>query len=219
MVPSAAASLAHLSWKTIECGEGQLAVRRGSPRQNQRHEMSSELDLTIRGSLRGKYLSLVAALILAAWLDLLVTVEWSYPYCMQPSDGSAYPATGFPLPYAVASQASSLEFLFMPHVLALNLLLIGAAVYPLVRFLNRAVVTGSTLRRLKLVSLVVLGVGIFVIRGWSLAFAHPVLSIGDGSYLVYGDLRPVGITTSDVVHSKRACTASGFWFSEGSSNK
>jgi hypothetical protein len=58
-----------------------------------------------------------------------------------------------------------------------------------------------------------------VIRGLSLTFAHPVLSIGDGSYLAYGDLRPVGITSSDVLHSKRACKASGFWFPEGSSSK
>lgn len=219
MVLSAVASLAHLSWKTIECGKGQVAVRRDSPRQNKRYEMSSERDLTIRGNLRGKYLSLVAALILAACLDLLVTIEWSYPYCLQPSDGPAYPAAGFPLPYAVASQASSLEFLFMPHVLALNLLLIGAAAYPLVRFLNRAVVAGPALRRLWLVALVFFGISIFVIRGLSLTLGHPVLSIGDGSYLVYGDLRPVGFTSSDVVHSKSACKASGFWFPEGWSSK
>ena len=181
--------------------------------------MSSELDITIRGNLRGKYLSLVAALILAAWLDLLATIEWSYPYCTQPSDGPAYPAAGFPFPYAVASQASSLEFLFMPHVLALNLLLISAAAYPLVRFLNRTTVAGPTLRRLWLVALAFLGISIFVIRGLSLTVAHPVLSIGDGSYLTYGDLRPVAITTSDVVHSKRACSASGFWFPGGWSGK
>jgi hypothetical protein len=177
--------------------------------------MSSEPDLTIRENLRGKYLSLVAALILAAWLDLLATIEWSYPYCMQPSDGPAYPAAGFPFPYAVSSHASSLEFLFMPHVLALNFLLISAAAYPLVRFLSRAVVAGPTLRRLWLAALVFLGISIFVIRGLSLTFAHPVLWISDGSYLAYGDFRPVGITTSDVVHSKRACKASGFWFPEG----
>lgn len=163
--------------------------------------------------------SLVAALILAAWLDLLATIEWSYPYCLQPSDGPAYPAAGFPFPYAVASHASSLEFLFMPHVFALNLLLISAAAYPLVRFLNRIIVAGPTLRRLWLVALVFLGLSIFVIRGLSLTLGHPVLSIGDGSYLAYGNLRPAGITTSDVVLSKRTCKASGFWFPESSSSK
>ena len=164
-------------------------------------------------------ISLVAALILAAWFDFLVTLEWSYPYCMQASDGPAYPAAGFPFPYAVASQASSLEFLFMPHVLALNLLLIGAAVYPLVRFLSSAVVAWPAQRRLKLGVLVFLGASIFLIRGLSLTLGHPVLSIGDGSYLVYGDLRPVGITSSDLVHSKRACKASGFWFPDGWHNQ
>ena len=161
----------------------------------------------------------LAALILAVWFDSLATIEWSYPYCTRPSDGPAYPAAGFPFPYATASHASSLEFLFMPHVLALNLLLISAAAYPLGRLLNRAVVAKPALRWFKLVSLVVLGVSIFVIRGLSLTLAHPVLSIGDGSYLAYGDLRPVGITSPDVVHSKRACKASGFWFPDGWSSK
>ena len=161
----------------------------------------------------------LAALVLAVWFDSLATIEWSYPYCTRPSDGPAYPAAGFPFPYATASHASSLEFLFIPQVLALNLLLISAAAYPLVRHLNRAVVAKPALRWFKLVSLVVLGVSIFVIRGLSLTLAHPVLSIGDGSYLAYGDLRPVGITSPDVVHSKRACKASGFWFPDGWSSK
>src|SRR5688572_28118205 len=91
-------------------------------------------------NLRKHMVDVVAALVLATWLDLLVTIEWSYPYCMQPADGPAYPAVGFPLPYAAASHVSSLEFLLMPHVFALNLLLIGAALYPLVRFLHRAIV-------------------------------------------------------------------------------
>ena len=169
--------------------------------------------------LQKHWVTVVAALILAAWLDFLATVEWAYPYCMQASDGPAYPAAGFPLPYAVASQVSSLEFLFMPHVLAFNILLIGAALYPLVRLLTRAVVARPALRRLALGVLVFLGVGVLMVRGLSLSLGHPVLSIGDGSYLVYSKLRPVGFTSSDVVYGKRACKPSQYWFPEGWAGK
>jgi hypothetical protein len=165
--------------------------------------------------LRKYAVDVVAALVLAAWLDLLVTVQWSYPYCTQPSDGPAYPAVGFPLPYAVASHVSSLEFFFMPHVLAFNLLLVGAALYPLVRSLNRAIAGKLALRRFTIVLLVVLGVGILVFRGLSLSLGHPVVSIGNGSYLVYCDLRPVGFTSPQLVHAKQECRPSRFWFPDG----
>jgi hypothetical protein len=156
-----------------------------------------------------------AALVLAAWLDLLVTIEWSYPYCTQPSDGPAYPVVGLPLPYAVASHISSLEFILMPHVLALNLLLIGAALYPFARGVNRAISGSPALRRFALVVLVVLGVGIIAIRGLSLTLGHPVPSIGNSAYIVYSDLRPVGITSSQLVHTKQECKPSQFWFPGG----
>ena len=156
-----------------------------------------------------------AALVVAAWLDFLITIEWSYPYCTQLSDGPAYPAVGFPLPYAVASHVSSLEFMLMPHVLALNVLLMGAALYPLARSLNRATAGSPTSRRFALVVLIVLGVCIIAIRGLSLTLGHPVSSIGNGAYLVYGDLRPVGITSARLVHTKRECKPSQFWFPSG----
>lgn len=166
-------------------------------------------------SLWARWVEVAAALVLAAWFDLLVTIEWSYPYCAQPSDGPAYPAVGFPLPYAVASHVSSLKFILMPHVLALNLLLIGAALYPLAHSLNRAISGNAALRRLALVVLVVLGVGIVAIRVPSLTLGHSVSSIGNGPYLVYGDLRPVGIASSQLVHTKRECRDSRFWFPSG----
>ena len=164
---------------------------------------------------RKHVVDIAAALVLAAWVDLLVTVEWSYPYCTQPSDGPAYPAVGFPLPYAVASHVSSLEFVLMPHVLVLNLLLVGAAVYPLVQFLNRAIASKLMLRRFAFVALIVLGGGVGALRLLSLAFGHPVLSIGDGTYLVYQDLRPVRFTSSELVHTKQECQSSPFWFTDG----
>ena len=168
--------------------------------------------------LRKRTGTVVATLTLAACLSLLATVEWSYPYCMQPADGPAYPAVGFPLPYAVASHVSSLEFLFMPHVLALNLLLAAGALFPVVMVLKRLAVAKPALRRVGLGVLAALGLGALVIGGLSLSFGVPVMSIGDG-YVVYRDLRPIGLTSPDIVHSKRECTPSQFWFSGGGSTK
>lgn len=152
------------------------------------------------------------AFILALGLDSLVTVEWSYPYCMDSSDGPAHPAVGFPLPYAVASPVSSLEFDFTPHVLVLNLLLLSALFWPVARLLKRAISDHVVLRRIAIGLLIVLGVGILGIRGMALTFGDAVVSFGNGAYLAYGDLRPVGITSFDLVFSKRQCRPSEFWF-------
>lgn len=164
---------------------------------------------------KGGLLSL-AALILAMCLEFLITLEWSYPYCTQPSDGPAYPVVGFPLPYAVASHVSSLEFFFMPHVVALNLLLISTALYPLIFFLNQFIAANSALKVLGLVAFFFLGIAALMIRGPSFSVGVPVWSIGDGP-VIYGDLRPVGFTSFEVVHSKRKCRSSRFWFPD--SNK
>jgi hypothetical protein len=158
----------------------------------------------------------IAALVLAAWLDFLITIEWSYPYCAHQTDGPAYPAVGFPFPYATASPVSSMEVFLMPQVLALDLLLVAAALYPLMRALHRALINGRVLSRTALAILVVLGIGIVALRGVSLSLSYSVASIGDPNYMPYSDFRPVGVTWSDVVYSKRACKPSRFWFPESS---
>jgi hypothetical protein len=157
---------------------------------------------------------IVATVGLAGWIDFLFTIEWSYPYCTQPEDGPAYPVLGFPLPYAVPSHASSLEFSFMPHVFVLNLLLISLLLFPIIRTLHRGIRHKVALRRWVVRVASVLLVGLCFIRGLSFTFGHPVASIGS-AWLPYRDLRPVGLSSSYLVHSKGNCTPSAFWFPDG----
>jgi hypothetical protein len=54
---------------------------------------------------------------------LLLSTKWWHPYCDAQADGPGFFAWGAPLPYAEPTGASSLEFTYMPHVLALDLAL------------------------------------------------------------------------------------------------
>jgi uncharacterized membrane protein YuzA (DUF378 family) len=75
----------------------------------------------------------------AATLALLVTtvlsVEWWHPYCDAQADGPGFYAWGFPLPYAAPTGVSSGEFTYMPHVLALDLALVGIVSFALLRWI------------------------------------------------------------------------------------
>lgn len=68
-------------------------------------------------------------------LQTVVTLEWSYPYCLDPQDGPALPMYGFPLPYYASSVASSLHWDFMPHILVLNVLILALPLYGFIRWL------------------------------------------------------------------------------------
>jgi hypothetical protein len=76
-----------------------------------------------------------AALILGA--NTVFPLEWSHPYCNDPTDGPAWAAYGAPLPYRQFSGVSSLTFNIMPHVLLLNVVLLAALAYPLTRWATR----------------------------------------------------------------------------------
>src|SRR6187399_2755691 len=82
-----------------------------------------------------KLAALALALGASSLLEVLCTVEWSYPYCSNQDSGPAFAVTGMPLPYMHYSGVSSLEYLFMPHVYAANLFLLAALVYPVCRIL------------------------------------------------------------------------------------
>jgi hypothetical protein len=72
-------------------------------------------------------LSLGVALALVCW----VTIEWEYPYCHDPNpeDGPAVGVVGVPLPYAAYSGCCSLTYLFAPHLFAIDVGLVAAAVW------------------------------------------------------------------------------------------
>ena len=60
-------------------------------------------------------------------------IKWWHPYCDAQSDGPGYYAWGMPLPYAAPTGVSSGEFTYMPHVLALDLAIVGPIAFVLLR--------------------------------------------------------------------------------------
>jgi hypothetical protein len=116
-----------------------------------------------------------------------------------------------PMSYKIASSASSLTDLFMPHVYVVNLVLLAALAYPICHLLAghgriRAGVAG--------------GVGLFGIFCASVSFIWllaigaliPVVSIAGVSIAQYHELRPVAVIFNSMGNLDQ-CKASYFWFS------
>ena len=79
---------------------------------------------------------------LALLASLVLSIEWWHPYCDAQVDGPGYYAWGLPLPYAEPTGVSSMEFTYLPHVLALNLVILGIAAFALLRFFVRRYAPG-----------------------------------------------------------------------------
>jgi len=147
---------------------------------------------------------------LVALAEALITVEWSTPFCHDPYDGPSYAAYGFPFPYDRFSGASSSLFNVAPHILLLDILLLSAAVWPLIRHIaGRAIKRAPGVTSASLVALALLLPGSaiawhVIMRDW-----HPVISITRPLYDTYDEFRPVGIATE----RHYDCTPSTFWFS------
>src|SRR3712207_4426394 len=89
-------------------------------------------------NLVNRYALILLTIGLVLWVEGLVTIEWSYPYCLSQADGPAYAAQGMPLPYWMWNGVASLEHDFMPHVYVLNVTALCLLVFPaLRRVLNR----------------------------------------------------------------------------------
>jgi len=139
--------------------------------------------------------------------DALFKLEWSYPMCNDPTDGPAFAVFGFPLP-SQRFAGNSLEYATMPHVYALDLVLIALVVFPPVRWLLRR------LARLRVVAAAVAGCGL-AIASLSVAFLAlvmyvtwvPVRSISGDFFEDYRDLRPAGLG-----HLHIRCSPSEYWF-------
>jgi hypothetical protein len=142
-----------------------------------------------------------------AALENVVSLEWSFPYCNRQEDGPASAVFGLPFPYERWSGATSLQYEFMPHLYALNLVLWLCLAWPLFRVLTRT----RAVHRLRLVivgallcaAIVVWKTLVLVEGAW-----QPVRSITHAPYDAYGELRPVGIALG----RHYECTPSAFWF-------
>jgi hypothetical protein len=151
------------------------------------------------------------------WLENLITIEWSYPYCLSQSDGPAYAAYGMPFPYLMSTGVTSLEYEFMPHVYILNVIVLSLLILPAARWvLKRVVPRESTLLQGAIggVGCLLLSANFaFIILGLSIGYLRPTTSIGLEGYYSYSDFRPVraGLNGSGAA----SCTPSPAWFPNG----
>jgi hypothetical protein len=160
-------------------------------------------------------LNLLVAMGAAWWIEKLVTIEWSYPYCSVLDDGEAAAVFGFPLPYEQIFIAGSASSSFIPWLYVVNLAMITG----IVLIILRPLMHGLGIAKSRLWNLTI-GVAAALLLVTAVAFEVFVLSIGVWSptssfseNLQYSQLRPVSV---QVLRRPRNCTASQFWFSDKS---
>ncbi len=159
---------------------------------------------------RSTWATFLFTLGVVAAAEMLITVEWSFPYCNDPQDGPASAVYGMPFPYERWSGASSLQYDFVPHLYILNLAVLCAATWPLFRRLSRRWPDLSDRR------MAAVGLGLFIlVGGWhgfclSSNLWSPVLSLERAPYDSYCELRPVGVAL--IMGRHYDCSPSSFWF-------
>ncbi len=152
---------------------------------------------------------------LVFWLEAFFTVEWSSPYCTSQEDGPTFAAFGLPFPYMRFTGVSSLEYLFMPQVYLLNIILLSAISFPCIRWAFARFSLAIQSRHLFLIGTVglllllsrVMVIGFLLTAG----LLRPTPSIGSG-HEPYTDFRPVGFSLQDGHYQ---CKPSRFWFPDG----
>ena len=164
-----------------------------------------------------RYTPILLTIGLVLWLEGLVTIEWSYPYCLSQTDGPAYAAHGMPFPYWMWNGVVSLEHDFMPIAYILNVIVLSLLMFPAVRWvLNRFISPGLNWLR-SLIGIV----GCFLLLSHialmsflvSTGYYRPEISLGLEGYYRYSDFRPVRI---GFIRSNAAdCAPSRFWFPDG----
>lgn len=163
----------------------------------------------------GRYAAMLITVGLVVWLEFSVTMEWSSPYCTSQEDGPGYAAFGMPFPYLQFGGASSLEYAFMPHIYLLNIIVLCALLFPVIRrALDRPAKNLYTRRRVVIgwLGLVLLAVRtLLLVLTISIGFLQPTSSIGD-VHEPYTHFRPVGFCLNDGHYE---CKPSTFWFPEG----
>ncbi len=82
--------------------------------------------LDIRRYAAGLLTFVAAVMVLAA-----VDVRWWHPACDNVWNGGGYYGVGVPFPASMPT-VMSMEFSYMPHVQALNLIVLAAVLYPLI---------------------------------------------------------------------------------------
>ena len=157
------------------------------------------------------YAPVVWAIFVSIFINSMVTVEWSHPYCNDQHSGPAHAAFGFPLPYTQWGGVSSMEYLFMPHIYVLNLTLIGLWTFVVIkRIVNKIILSNSALHFGLWIGGIILAFSMVIIEiaKFFSVYAVFVTTIGDEIYNhPYFSYRPVGI---DSIHYD--CKPSEYWF-------
>lgn len=166
-----------------------------------------------------RYASVLFTVGLIAFCEMFVTVEWSSPYCTNPSDGPAYAAFGVPLPYWQFNGVSSGQYDLMPQIYFFNILVLCALFFPFIRWFMKRYLTTINDKYRTLLGFTGLGMILYRAALFILLFStganHPTLTIGS-SYEPYFDLRPIKFIYSDGHYS---CTPSDYWFPDGWKNE
>lgn len=144
--------------------------------------------------------------------ERVFTLEWSFPYCNDQSDGPAWAVFGAPIPYERFA-GNSLEYNFVPLFYLLNVIVAFAIALPLVRwtvehFARRwpRAILYSSISISGLVLCVVMSARHSLLIGTGLW--RPVASIVIPPYDSYRVLRPVRISLG----RHYGCVPSTFWF-------
>ena len=164
-----------------------------------------------------RYTLILLTVGLVLWVEGLVTIEWSYPYCLSRADGPAYAAQGMPLPYWMWNGVASLEHDFVPHVYILNVIVLCLLMFPALRWVLHRVIS----YRLKWLQSIIGAVGCLLLLSHvaltvllvSTGYYRPATSLGLEGYYRYTDFRPVrfGLIESNAPD----CRPSRFWFPDG----
>ena len=138
-------------------------------------------------------------------------MEWSFPYCNDQQDGSAWAVFGAPIPYERFA-GFSLEYNFVPLFYILNVMVAFGIALPLVRWTAEHFARGWPRAAYGAMSVCGLVLCIVMSAHHSLLIGtglwHPVASVVRAPYDSYGELRPVRISLG----RHHDCAPSAFWF-------
>ena len=141
-----------------------------------------------------RYTAALLTLVAALLAQSASNVKWWSPVCDMAAGGGGFYATGFPFP-ATRPTVMSLEFVYMPHVQTLNMIVLATVLYPLIAFLHGKVTGWLPSTRWPLawiaLSLALMVGGVTALMTAELG--RPTLSIADEGYDHYWDLRPAAL--------------------------
>lgn len=163
-----------------------------------------------------RYPALLLTLGLVGWFEAVFTIEWSFAYCSSQEDGPASAVFGMPLPYIRWSGVSSMEYMYMPSILIVNIVILSAVAFPFVSWAVKKIASPDQGRRRSVLSLA----GLFLllsIGAWTTFLVQSglykisVSNIALGGYETYSEFRPVRFTFKDLHYD---CTPSTYWFKD-----